>query len=109
MLYFAGQVKVHRIHIGTTHFVNAVVQRRNLAKVAIIRLCGQATSALPPFSDFPPDLKKVQLTTFPLNICASNRIITNFSTHFSIKIPQKRKNCPFTGNIQFVRFSEGWI
>lgn len=50
---------VARVNIGTTHFVNAVVQRKGLAKVAVLRLCGPPTRAIPPFSDFPADLKNV--------------------------------------------------
>ena len=50
---------VGRVNIGTTHFVNAVVQRKGLAKVAVLRLCGPATAALPPFCDFPADLRKL--------------------------------------------------
>jgi N-methylhydantoinase A/oxoprolinase/acetone carboxylase beta subunit len=48
--------RVVRVNIGTTHFVNAVVQRRRLTPVAAIRLCGPASRALPPFVDFPQDL-----------------------------------------------------
>ena len=47
---------IQRVNIGTTHFVNAVVQRRELTKVAVIRLCGTASRKVPPFSDFPNDL-----------------------------------------------------
>ena len=32
--------RVVRVHIGTTHFVNATVQRKGLAPVAVFRLCG---------------------------------------------------------------------
>ena len=42
--------------IGTTHFVNAVVQRRDLARVAAIRIGLPASASLPPFCDWPPDL-----------------------------------------------------
>ena len=42
--------------IGTTHFVNAVIQRRNLAKVAGIRIGLPASASLPPFCDWPEDL-----------------------------------------------------
>ena len=50
---------VERVNIGTTHFVNAVVQRRGLTKVAVLRLCGPATQAIPPLCDFPADLRNV--------------------------------------------------
>lgn len=44
--------------IGTTHFTNAVVERdkKELNRVAVIRLCGSSTRSLPPFVDFPEDL-----------------------------------------------------
>jgi N-methylhydantoinase A/oxoprolinase/acetone carboxylase beta subunit len=42
--------------IGTTHFVNAVIQRRNLAKIAAIRIGLPASASLPPFCDWPEDL-----------------------------------------------------
>jgi len=45
--------------VGTTHFVNAVVQRRSLSKVAAIRIGVPATVALPPFTDWPHDLAEV--------------------------------------------------
>ena len=50
-----------RVSIGTTHFVNAVVERARdkLSPVAAIRLCGPASRSLPPFVDFPFDLKKL--------------------------------------------------
>ncbi|KAL3477642.1 hypothetical protein BJX99DRAFT_123004 [Aspergillus californicus] len=48
--------------IGTTHFVNAVVQRSSsLRQVAVIRLCGGPEDGfgrgIPPFIDFPLDLR----------------------------------------------------
>jgi N-methylhydantoinase A/oxoprolinase/acetone carboxylase beta subunit len=42
--------------IGTTHFVNAVVQRRHLSSVAAIRIGLPASASLPPFCDWPEDL-----------------------------------------------------
>lgn len=49
---------VSRVSIGTTHFLNAVLERdvEKLSRVAVIRLCGSASKAIPPFADFPPDL-----------------------------------------------------
>ena len=48
--------RVCRVNIGTTHFINAVIQKRDLAKVSVVRLCGTASTALPPFCKFPKDL-----------------------------------------------------
>lgn len=47
--------------IGTTHFLNAVVEHdaRRLSKVAVIRLSKSFTRDIPPFSDFPPALTKL--------------------------------------------------
>ncbi|KAK8173183.1 Hydantoinase/oxoprolinase N-terminal region-domain-containing protein [Phyllosticta citrichinensis] len=47
--------------IGTTHFVNAVVQAddRNLRKVAVLRVCGPYTQENPSFLDFPPILARI--------------------------------------------------
>ena len=47
---------VDAVMIGTTHFVNAVVQRRHLSKVAAIRIALPATGGLPPFTGWPADL-----------------------------------------------------
>ena len=46
------------VMIGTTQFTNAVVQRRGLSRVAALRVGAQSTSALPPFYDWPLDLKE---------------------------------------------------
>lgn len=42
--------------IGTTHFTNAVIERRALDPVAAIRLGLPATACLPPMVDWPADL-----------------------------------------------------
>ena len=43
--------------IGTTHFTNAVVERRRLVPTAAVRLAAPATTALPPMVDWPDDLR----------------------------------------------------
>ncbi len=47
---------VRRVCIGTTHFLNAVLQKRHLARVSVVRLCGAASTDLPPFVDVTADL-----------------------------------------------------
>src|SRR3569833_440516 len=42
--------------IGTTHFINALVEARRLAPTAAIRLGLPAPAALPPFTDWPQHL-----------------------------------------------------
>jgi N-methylhydantoinase A/oxoprolinase/acetone carboxylase beta subunit len=59
----AGHPEVARgmidgVVIGTTHFVNAVVQRRDLARVAAVRIGLPASASLPPFCDWPEDLAR---------------------------------------------------
>ena len=45
--------------IGTTHFTNAIVERRHLAPTAAVRLCLPAGAAVPPMVDWPADLLAV--------------------------------------------------
>ena len=67
---------ISRVNIGTTHFINAVIQRKHLDKVSVVRLCGPASRALPPFYDFPGDLKDV--------VCGSDCL--DFSCGFQLRI-----------------------
>ncbi|RYH12316.1 hydantoinase/oxoprolinase N-terminal domain-containing protein [Tropicimonas sp. IMCC6043] len=47
---------VMAVMIGTTHFTNAVVERRNLGRAAAIRVSLPASASLVPFCDWPKDL-----------------------------------------------------
>ena len=47
-----------RITVGVSHFMNALLERKGLSKVGVIRLCGSATRALPPFVDYPEHLQQ---------------------------------------------------
>lgn len=49
--------QIQGVMIGTTHFTNAVVQRRQLSPVAVVRLALPATACVPPLLDWPPDLR----------------------------------------------------
>ena len=51
--------RIDGVMIGTTHFINAVVQRRHLTKVAALRLGMPASASLPPFCDWPEDLAEL--------------------------------------------------
>ncbi len=44
------------VMIGTTHFTNAVVERRALSRIAALRIGLPASASLPPFVDWPEDL-----------------------------------------------------
>ena len=50
---------VAAVMIGTTHFTNAVVQRRGLSRVAAVRVGLPASASLPPFCDWPEDLSGI--------------------------------------------------
>ncbi|MEW9518290.1 hydantoinase/oxoprolinase N-terminal domain-containing protein [Streptomyces tubercidicus] len=49
---------VQAVMIGTTHFLNALVEARRLAPTAALRLGLPATSSLPPMTDWPDHLVK---------------------------------------------------
>jgi N-methylhydantoinase A/oxoprolinase/acetone carboxylase beta subunit len=51
--------RVTAVMIGTTHFTNAVVQRRGLTRVAAVRIGLPASASLPPFVDWPDDLAQI--------------------------------------------------
>ncbi|MES5955807.1 hydantoinase/oxoprolinase family protein [Bacillus fungorum] len=44
--------------IGSTHCTNAIVERKRLNKVGVIRIGKPATTAIPPFVDWPQDLRE---------------------------------------------------
>ena len=47
---------IEALIIGTTHFVNAIVQRKSLAKTGLIRICLPSGGAILPFADWPQEL-----------------------------------------------------
>ncbi|MFG1686954.1 hydantoinase/oxoprolinase N-terminal domain-containing protein [Nonomuraea sp. NPDC049269] len=50
--------RITRVMLGTTHATNAILERRNLGRVAVLRLGAPATTSVPPLSDWPDDLRK---------------------------------------------------
>lgn len=52
------EAAIGSVMIGTTHFANAVVERRHLQPTACIRLGLPATLSLPPMVDWPDDLRE---------------------------------------------------
>ncbi len=49
--------RVDAVMVGTTHFTNALLERRNLAPTAVVRLALPATQLLPPLVDWPDGLR----------------------------------------------------
>ncbi|KAI1336904.1 DUF917-domain-containing protein [Xylariaceae sp. FL0016] len=60
--------RVASVTIGTTHFVNAVVERdaARLSKVAVMRLCGPFSKHAPPCIDWPDDMRELILGYYAL-------------------------------------------
>ena len=50
--------QVNAVIVGTTHFTNALLERRNLAPTAVMRLALPATQLLPPMIDWPEELRQ---------------------------------------------------
>ncbi len=50
---------IHRICIGTTHALNAILQGTNLYRVGVIRINGKQQSALPSFVGWPTYLRQL--------------------------------------------------
>ena len=46
------------VALGTTHALNAVLQRRDLQPVAVLRVAAPATRSVPPFAGWPTDLRR---------------------------------------------------
>ncbi|MCP2635431.1 hydantoinase/oxoprolinase family protein [Microbacterium sp. HD4P20] len=53
--------RVSRVMLGTTHATNAIVQRRGLDRVAMIRLGAPAATEYPPLTGWPQDLVDIVL------------------------------------------------
>ncbi|KAF8815021.1 hypothetical protein BYT27DRAFT_6854318 [Phlegmacium glaucopus] len=72
--------------IGTTHFINAIVQLDaiRLEKVAVIRLAAPYTTECPPFIDFPDDLSEIMnghTTVIHGGLQIDGRIINDLREH----------------------------
>ena len=52
--------------LGTTHCTNAIVERKRLNKVAVLRIGAPATTAIRPMADWPEDLKAAMQVEYRL-------------------------------------------
>jgi N-methylhydantoinase A/oxoprolinase/acetone carboxylase beta subunit len=52
-----GSGAIDRVHVGTTAFTNALVERRRLEPAAAIRVGAPVSESLPPMADWPDDLR----------------------------------------------------
>ncbi|OZM76482.1 hydantoinase/oxoprolinase N-terminal domain-containing protein [Pseudonocardia sp. MH-G8] len=53
--------QVSRVMLGTTHATNAIVRRRDLGRVAVVRLGAPASTGYPPLVGWPADLRDTVL------------------------------------------------
>lgn len=51
--------KIGQAMLGTTQCTNAIVERKHLAKIGLVRIGAPATLGLPPMVDWPEDIRKV--------------------------------------------------
>lgn len=49
---------ISKVMLGTTHCTNALVERKGLNKVGVIRICKPAAQAIPPLMSLPEDLTR---------------------------------------------------
>ena len=49
--------RIRAVMIGTTHFMNAIVEAKGLTRIGVIRLGLPATAGIPPFVDWPDELR----------------------------------------------------
>lgn len=49
--------EIRYVMIGTTHCINAITERKRLAKVGVIRIGLPAGTSIPPMADWPEDLR----------------------------------------------------
>ena len=50
--------QVSMVSLGTTHTTNAIIERKKLNRVGVFRLGAPATTAIPPLTGWPEDLKE---------------------------------------------------
>lgn len=53
------KTKIKQAMLGTTQCTNAIVERKNLAKIGILRIGAPATLSIPPMVDWSADLKDI--------------------------------------------------
>ena len=55
--------EIRQAMLGTTQCTNAIVERKNLASIGILRIGAPATLGIPPMVDWADDLKKIAVST----------------------------------------------
>ncbi|WP_283138088.1 hydantoinase/oxoprolinase family protein [Rhizohabitans arisaemae] len=55
--------RVGRVMLGTTHAVNAILERRRLGRVAAVRLGAPSSLSIPPLESWPDDLRRTAVVS----------------------------------------------
>lgn len=58
--------EIASVSFGTTHIINAIVQRKNLGRVGVIRIGAPATRSVDPGLDWPEDLRKAVIAGYTI-------------------------------------------
>ena len=58
-----GRGEIRQAMLGTTQCTNAIVERKNLAKIGLLRIGAPATVGIPPMVDWAEDLKAIAVKT----------------------------------------------
>lgn len=83
-----NRAEIGQAMLGTTQCTNAIVERKNLAPIGILRIGAPATTGIPPMVDWADDLKSIAVKTTvirggfeydgkelaPLDVACRNRI-----------------------------------
>jgi len=59
VLHDVDRTLIRQVMLGTTHPLNAVIRRRGLAKVGVLRIAAPATLSISPLASWPKDLAKI--------------------------------------------------
>jgi len=60
------KTSIMAVSFGTTHIINAIVQRKGLGKVGVIRIGAPATRSIEPGIDWPESLKKIVIVGYSI-------------------------------------------
>ncbi|KAF5003329.1 hypothetical protein FDECE_10114 [Fusarium decemcellulare] len=77
----AARDDIIAVNIGTTHFINAVIEKdfKKLARLAVLRLSGPYGAEVPPFAGLPDELRQIVegfSTSLPGGLEIDGRVIT---------------------------------
>ena len=76
--------QIHQAMLGTTQCTNAIVERKNLAPIGILRIGAPATTGIRPMVDWSEDIQKVAVgSTITMEYTAPHGAVTTGSVVFS--------------------------